>query len=100
MPNPSTTSSPYPLPEEIRNLLAGKERGEGGGQRGGGGGEETASRWGQKHSASLPSLPMLPMSPGQWEQDWEWGRGGSEREWACVEIWFEDGGEALRDGLH
>lgn len=42
MPNPSSTS-PGPLPEEIRNLLAGKER-EGGGDTGGGGAGRRAGR--------------------------------------------------------
>lgn len=43
MPNPSSTSSHGPIPEEIRNLLAGKER-EGGGDTGGGGAGRRAGR--------------------------------------------------------
>lgn len=77
---PTPAAPPLPTPS-LRKLgtcwQVKSPEGKGGGQRywGGGGGEGTASRWGQKHSASLPSLPTLPRSPGQWEQDWERGSG-------------------------
>lgn len=79
MPNPSSTSSPGPLPEEIRNLLAGKER-EGGGDTGGGG---AGRRAGRDRSAQPspsaargggPSRGIAVPVPGC----------GTGREWACM----------------